>query len=312
MWNSIKDYIYILRIDYWAKNIFVLPGFALGIVLSDVEVVETVGLLVIGLLSVCFTASANYVINEWLDAETDRHHPEKKHRPSVEGRVKGRYVFLEYVVVACIGIGLASQVGVEFLYTALVLLIMGVLYNVRPFRTKDRVYLDVLSESVNNPLRLLLGWFIVIHGVLPPSSIILAYWMGGAFLMAVKRYAEYRFIGNPETAGLYRRSFLFYSEEKLLLSAFFYALSSVFFLGVFLIKYRVEFVLSFPLFTLLFVWYLKLSMEKGSNARSPERLYHEKTFIAYVVLLCLVVAFLFFVDIPGLHILTQSVEFDGE
>ena len=30
---------------------------------------------------------------------------------------------------------------------------MGVAYNVPPVRTKDRAYLDVLSESVNNPLR---------------------------------------------------------------------------------------------------------------------------------------------------------------
>ncbi len=312
MWDSVKDYIRILRIDYWPKNVFVLPGYALAVVLSDVGVLETAGLVVIGLLSVCFTASANYVINEWLDAETDRYHPEKKHRPSVDGRVKGHYVLLEYALVAAAGIGLASQIGVEFLYTAIALLIMGVLYNVRPFRTKDRVYLDVLSESVNNPLRLLLGWFVVMHGVMPPSSVILAYWMGGAFLMAVKRYAEYRFIGDPELAALYRRSFRFYSEEKLLLSAFFYALVSVFFLGVFLIKYRVEFVLSFPLFTLLFVWYLKLSMDERSTARSPERIYQAKTFIAYVVFLCLVVAFLFVVDIPFLHMLTESVQFDGE
>ncbi len=38
---------------------------------------------------------------------------------------------------------------------------MGVLYNVKPFRTKDIAYLDVLSESINNAIRLLLGWFFV-------------------------------------------------------------------------------------------------------------------------------------------------------
>jgi decaprenyl-phosphate phosphoribosyltransferase len=79
---------------------------------------------------------------------------------------------------------------------------MGLVYNVKPVRTKDRQYLDVLSESVNNALRVLLGWSAIISDVLPPSSILLAYWMGGAYLMAIKRYSEYRFINSSEQAGL--------------------------------------------------------------------------------------------------------------
>ena len=34
---------------------------------------------------------------------------------------------------------------------------MGIIYNVKPIRSKDIVFIDVLSESVNNPLRFLLG-----------------------------------------------------------------------------------------------------------------------------------------------------------
>ena len=78
--------------------------------------------------------------------------------------------------------------------------------------------------------------------------------------MGVKRYSEYRFINDPERAVLYRKSFQSYTEQTLLLSSFFYALLSSFFLAVFLIKYRIEFVLSFPAFALLFVWYLAIGM----------------------------------------------------
>ena len=81
---------------------------------------------------------------------------------------------------------------------------------------------------------------------LPPASVLLAYWMGGAFLMAIKRYSEYRGIADPARAALYRRSFAFYSEQSLLLSGFFYALLSACFTGVFLIKYRIEFLLVLP------------------------------------------------------------------
>ena len=53
----------------------------------------------------------------------------------------------------------------------------GLVYNVSPIRTKEKVYLDVLSEAVNNPIRLTLGWAMVDSTTLPPSSLLLAYWM---------------------------------------------------------------------------------------------------------------------------------------
>lgn len=303
------DYIRLARIDHWFKNIFMLPGSALALILADVALPpaevptlsEAVVPILIGVLSTCLLASANYVINEWLDAEFDRHHPLKQSRSSVRGMVRARFVYLEYLMLIAAGLSLASLLSREFIIFSLLLLAMGILYNVRPFRSKDRAFLDVLTESINNPIRLLLGWSAVIGGILPPSSILLAYWMGGAFLMAMKRYAEYRFIDDSERAGLYRRSFRLYSEEKLLLSSFFYALCSAFFLGVFLVKYRIEFLLSFPLFALLFAWYLHIAMKPHSASQTPEKLYREPAFMAYIVFLVVVVALLFFVDIPQLQ-----------
>ena len=304
-----KDYFYLLRTDHWFKNVFMLPGIAMAVIFIDIPLSEVLVPTLIGVSSTCFIASANYVINEWLDAEFDRQHPVKKNRPSALGNVKGTFVYIEYFLVAIVGLAIASLLSFEFLVCAIALLVMGFLYNVKPFRTKDRIYLDVISESVNNPLRFLLGWFSLTSGVLPPSSILLAYWAGGAFLMAVKRYAEYRFIDDRERAGRYRRSFRFYTERKLLLSSFFYALSSAFFLGIFLIKYRVEFLLSFPLFALLFVWYLRIGMKPFSAAQNPETLYREKKFICFVMVLCCSIALLFVIDIPFLKVLTERVTY---
>lgn len=303
------DYIRIARIDHWFKNVFMLPGVALAILLTDATLTEAIWPTIIGILSVCFIASANYVINEWLDAEFDQHHPVKKNRPSVGNKLKARYVYLEYFVFASMGISLGLLLTREFMVFLLMLLFMGIIYNVKPFRSKDKAYLDVLSESINNPLRLLLGWSAIVSGSLPPSSALLSYWMGGAFLMTVKRYAEFRFIDDPERAALYRKSFKTYTEESLLVSSFFYALSSAFFLGVFLIKYKVEFLLSFPLFALLFSWYLAIGQQAHSPTQNPEKLYKEKKFILYIIFLFAFVAFLFFVDIPWLQFFVKKVEY---
>ena len=185
---------------------------------------------------------------------------------------------------------------------------MGIIYNVNPIRSKDRVYMDVLSEAINNPLRFLLGWYLVIAPLIPPSSVLLSYWMGGAFLMAVKRYAEYRYIDDPARAGLYRKSFVHYTEEKLLLSAFFYALMSAVFLGVFLVKYRIEYLVALPLFAVLFVWYLYIGMQTNSVSQAPEKLYKQKKFVLFVAALGAVAVGLLFVDLPWLHVLLEVYE----
>ncbi len=298
---SIKSYIKIARPDHWFKNIFVLPGTAIAALLTNTAISQFASHLILGLISVCLIASANYVINEWLDAESDRFHPIKKNRPSVVGNINAFIVYVEYVAFATVGLALAAFISRYFLITTIVFLAMGVLYNVKPFRTKDRVYLDVLSESVNNPIRLSLGWFIVVSQPLPPSSLLLGYWMGGAFLMGIKRYAEFRFIANYKTAELYRRSFRFYTEESLLISSFFYALSSAFFLGVFLIKYRIELLLSLPFFAILFTWYLYIGMKPSSPVQNPEHLYKEKGFMSYLVFLIAIISILLFYDLSGLN-----------
>jgi 4-hydroxybenzoate polyprenyltransferase len=317
---GLKDYIALTRPDNWVKNIFMVPGMLFAsIVYITPLTVEFYSKVFIGIISTCLIASANYVINEYLDAEFDKFHPIKKSRVSVVRIVSPLIIYLLWFLLALAGLSLGYVISIPFVIVSTFFLFMGFIYNVRPFRTKDRVYLDVLSESINNPIRFILGWFIVapaiqvidfdlisFFNVLPPSSIIVAYWMGGAYLMATKRFAEYRLISNPELASLYRKSFSTYTEQSLLISMFFYALTSAFFLGIFLVKNRVELLVSFPFFALLFSWYLKLGLLKDSPVQGTEKLYTRKWFMLYVVFFCLLLMGLMFLDIPWLHQLLQD------
>ena len=298
-----SDYVAIARPDHWTKNVFMLPGVVLAYVIDSQAVFSSLVFLPIALLSTCFIASANYTINEYLDGKSDRHHPTKCNRPTALGLIKPHYVVIQYVALVVLGLVLASLFTPMFFYASVFLLVMGLIYNVEPVRSKDRPYIDVLSESINNPIRLVLGWAVVSTIVLPPSSVLLSYWMGGAFLMAVKRYAEYRMIDDADRAGRYRSSFKFYTEEGLLLSAFFYALTCVLFLGIFLIKYKIEFIISFPFIALLFAYYLSISLRLGSAAMHPERLHSEPLFLAYVLFLVALIFGLFFVEIEPLQYL---------
>ena len=302
------DYLALARPDHWVKHVFIVPGIALAWVLHGGRPEDLVAPVVLGFASAALIASANYVINEWLDAPDDAFHPTKSRRPAVAKALSPAVVYGEYVGLAVAGLALALAVSRLFFLTSLLFLLSGLAYNVRPLRTKERVFLDVLSESLNNPIRLTLGWAMVDSTTLPPSSLLIAYWMGGAFLMASKRLAEYR---SAREAGVlaslarYRRSFRHYRENSLLLSAFLYAQMAAFFLAVFLIKYRIEYLLSLPFFAALFVSYLRVALKPESSAQTPERLFRERALMGLVALLAVALVVLTWIDIPILEQLTS-------
>lgn len=299
---AFSNYIKIARFDHWIKQLFIIPGIIFAIALiKDVSFPNVTIKLLLGFFSTCFIASANYVINEWLDAEFDKFHPTKKNRPVVANKLSKWLILLEYSIFAILGLLLAYLITWPVFFMELWLFIMGIIYNVRPMRSKEIPYIDVLSESLNNAIRLLIGWFIITSNYLPPVTIVLGYWMGGAFLMVIKRYAEYRMIGDKETAGFYRKSFQRYSEKSLLISAFFYAMASVFFCGIFMIKYKIELLLAIPFLCGLFCYYLNLSYKSDSSVQKPEKLFKERGLMIYILLFIFIVYDLMMIDLPFLE-----------
>jgi 4-hydroxybenzoate polyprenyltransferase len=256
--------------------------------------------ILIGLASVCLVASSNYVINEVLDAPSDLAHPIKHKRPVPSGRVSIPLAYVQWLLLMVAGVALGLVISKAFAITVGVLWVMGCIYNIPPVRSKDLPYVDVLSESVNNPLRMLAGWFIVGNSSVAPGSLLLSYWMIGCYFMAMKRFAEFRDIGDQARAAAYRKSFAFYTEQRLLVSIMFYGSAAMLFLGTFVMRYRLELILAFPLVALVMAIYLFLAFKPNSAVQRPEGLYREPTLMAAVVGCALLAGVLLLVDIPQL------------
>jgi 4-hydroxybenzoate polyprenyltransferase len=299
---TLRGHIQIARIDHWFKNVFVLPGIVAAIGVDFAGAGE--GLLrrfVLGMIAICLVASSNYVINEVLDAPSDRSHPVKRRRPVPSGQVSVPLAYVQWIALMVVGVAFALQVSTSFAVVAFILWVMGCIYNIPPVRSKDLPYIDVLSEAVNNPLRMLAGWFIGSTASVAPASLLLSYWMIGCYFMAIKRYAEYREIGDPMAAAAYRKSFAYYTSERLLVSIMFYGSAAMLFLGAFVMRYRLELILAFPLVALVMAMYLSLSFKEDSAVQRPEGLYREPTLMAAVIACTILMAVLMLVDIPLLH-----------
>jgi len=295
-------YVQIARVDHWFKNAFMILGVVLAVFYEPRVVTwSSLASLLIAVAATCLVASSNYVLNELLDGPGDRLHPEKRYRPVPSGRVRPALAYAEWLLLAAAGFALAMSLNLYFFASAVSLWVMGIAYNVPPLRTKEWPYLDVLSESVNNPIRLLLGWFALVTDLFPPVSLAISYWMVGAFFMAMKRYAEYRHIGNPAVAAAYRRSFAYYTEERLLISLFFYATACALFAGIFIVRYHLELILFAPLAAGLFAYYMKIGLQPDSPVQNPEKLYRQTGFLAYLIVCFLTFVILMFTSIPRMY-----------
>jgi len=299
---TLRGHLSIARVDHWFKNVFVLPGIVVA--LGTDPLVDRASLgwrILLGLMSVCLIASSNYTLNELVDAPYDRHHPTKHTRPVPAGRVSIPLGYVQWLLLLVAGLGVARTVSIPFTLTVLSLWVMGCVYNIPPVRSKDLPYVDVLSEAINNPIRMLAGWFIVTDTTIAPASLLLSYWMIGCYFMALKRFAEFRNIANPERAAAYRKSFRYFTSERLLVSVMFYGSAAMLFFGAFCMRYRLELILAFPAIALVMALYLHVAFKDDSAAQNPERLYREPALMTSVVIASLLIVMLLSVDLPLMH-----------
>lgn len=300
-----NPYFKAMRLGRWPRSLAIFSGIAAFFFLnretvSTTSVLSFAGKSLFVFLLTWAISTANYIINEIADAPFDIHHPSKRHRPLVKGEIKKTPFLLYGIILSLISLALAYLFfSLQFFLSLLSLLFAGFLYNVKPIRTKDIPFLDSISESANNPIRFLIGWFAFSSPhIFPPLSLLLSWWIFGNFLMISKRLSEFRLL--KDNAENYRSSLSKYTTKSLIFGI---ALSALFFfIGyfVFAFSYKLEsFIYLFPLvFFYFFLIFWKTLREKEAM-EEPERLLKQPKFTIYTFLLVLLFFLTYFVDTIG-------------
>ena len=299
---SLRGHLQIARVDHWVKNVFVLPGTVAALSLTGTAPsAALLGRLALGLLAVGLVASSNYTINEVLDAPYDRLHPTKQNRPVPGGRVHVPLAYVQWLALGAVGVALGAALSTGLAWALAALWGMGCVYNIPPVRTKDLPYLDVLSEAINNPLRMIAGWYLVTAAVVPPATLLTSYWMVGCYFMAIKRFSEYQQIGDLARVAAYRKSLAALTPEHMLVAITFYGSAAMLFFGAFIMRYRLELVAAFPFVAFVMARYLDIGFRQDSAAQNPEKLYRERGLMVAVALCTVVMGGLMFVELPLMH-----------
>lgn len=293
-----------LRLERWPRSIAIFVGAAALVVLDRERVAAAgpwgIALRLLGAFLLTWAIStANYILNEIVDAPFDVHHPTKRHRPLASGEVRVAPLAVFGGLLVAGGLTAAGTLfSLPFFLSLLALLAAGVVYNVKPLRTKDVPFLDSISESANNPIRFAVGWYAFAPPAFPPPALLVCWWAFGNFLMVAKRLSELRFL--KDKAGDYRASLRRYSKASLLFGMAFSA--AVFFAAYFAFaggfKLQGFFYLA-PFVGVYFALFFYNTLAEKEVMEEPERLFRRPTFALYTALLAVLFAVVFLLDRVG-------------
>lgn len=136
-----------MRLRQWTKNVFVLAA-----VVFDRQLLNPPAVLrsLAGLFIFCLLSSSVYLINDVMDAEADRQHPEKKNRPIASGQLPASVAIIAAVILILITLPIAFYLSPGFGWISLTYLLMNLAYSTR---LKHIPLLDVMIIAMGFVLR---------------------------------------------------------------------------------------------------------------------------------------------------------------
>jgi decaprenyl-phosphate phosphoribosyltransferase len=191
------------RPGQWSKNLLLLAAPVAAGVIGQGDVLVRVAL---GVVAFCLTASGGYLVNDAIDAEHDRRHPDKRHRPVASGALPAGIAIAVGVCLTAAGIAVAATVSMTLAGCAVAYAALAAAYSAR---LRDVAVVDLAAVAGFFIVRAIAGgaaadvrlsrWFLIVTS------------FAALFAVAGKRYCERISLAGGTTRSVLRH----YSPEYL-------------------------------------------------------------------------------------------------
>ena len=209
----LKSVLLTARPKQWTKNLlvyfalFFTAGGAWG--LGDIPAaLSLVGKATLAFALFSLVSSAQYLVNDVLDAEQDRRHPVKRNRPVASGALAPRTALAAGGVLGAAGVAAAFAIDVLFGWVTVGYLATALAYSLI---LKKVVLLDVFVVSAGFVLRAVAGAAVIQVPVSPWLYVCTG--LGALFIALSKRRSE--LVNAGDRAGVQRNTLDLYTRPLL-------------------------------------------------------------------------------------------------
>ncbi|MCP5004681.1 MAG: UbiA family prenyltransferase [Planctomycetes bacterium] len=198
-----KTIFRLVRVGQWYKNLAVL----FPLLFAPKHLIYSWPEYLVAFSGFCLASSITYIVNDWMDRESDRLHPVKKNRPLVSGALSGIqaavivFILFLFVMAACFYLGV---------FYGLVILTYVVFTNAYSFGLKNIPVLDILLISLNFVLRTGAGINTFASGQIWPYYLLIFSVI--VLLLSHKRSSDVKIVG--EDAIKHKPVLRFYTKRN--------------------------------------------------------------------------------------------------
>ncbi len=274
----LKSVFRLVRVGQWYKNLAVL----FPLLFAPEHLRYSWSEYLVAFFGFCLASSVTYIVNDWMDRESDRLHPVKKNRPLASGAISGMqaavivFILFLFVVTACFYLGM---------FYGLVILTYVVFTNAYSFGLKNVPVLDIFLISLNFVLRTGAGINTFAPGKIWPYYLLI--FSAIVLLLSHKRSSDVKIVG--EDAIKHKPVLRFYTKRNTYIVrviAFFILLLVLFAL----FQQGVWFVILLALAALLGLTSVALSLRPETTIR-PKYLfavwYWDISLVTLIVVICM-------------------------
>ncbi|MBA7568260.1 hypothetical protein ES708_09981 [subsurface metagenome] len=302
MTSKIRSIVNLLRVRQYYKNVLIFVGVFFSKRIFEVELYFP---LILGFILLCCASSFNYIINDILDVERDKKHPEKmKKKPLASGDLPVYFAVLLLLIISAFTIfSLVFLIqNISFIFMIILIILTGQLYN---HFFKNYAFIDISILSTGYLWRALSG--VVIINEYISAWLFLAIFEIAMFLSIAKRRGDLMLLGKDKAVE-HKKVYNQYSQKILeqfhvmIAGSLFmtYSLYLIFKFTLFeptinLQEYIVIFTIPISLY--LIMRFMYLTSAKPEIARKTEKAFLDKGILISGAVLFLILFSSFYYDI---------------